>query len=37
LDEARGAGEELAGALTGYAPASHRHSAANATLEHDPK
>jgi hypothetical protein len=37
LDEARRAGEELAGTLTGCAPAPHRQSAANATLEHDPK
>ena len=35
LDEARRAGEELAGALTGCAPATHRQSAANATLKND--
>jgi len=37
LDETRRAGEELAGALTGCATAPHLHSAANATLKHDPK
>jgi len=37
LDEARRAGEELAGALNGWAPAPRRHPAADATLEHDPK
>ena len=35
LDDARRAGEELAGALAGCAPAAHRHAAANATLKHD--
>jgi len=35
LDEARRAGEELAGALTGCAPGPHRQPAATATLKHD--
>ena len=35
LDDARRAGEELAGALTGCAPAAQRQPAANATLKHD--
>lgn len=35
LDDARRAGEELAGALTGQAPATDRHTSANATLKHD--
>jgi hypothetical protein len=35
LDEARRAGVELAGTLTGCAPDSHRQPAANATLKHD--
>ena len=35
LDDARRAGEELAGALAGCAPAAHRQPAADATLKHD--
>jgi hypothetical protein len=35
LDDARRAGDELAGMLTGCAPAAHRQPAANATLKHD--
>ena len=35
LDEARRAGVELAGALTGCAPGPHRQPAATATLKHD--
>jgi multimeric flavodoxin WrbA len=35
LDDARRAGDELAGTLTGCAPAAHKQPAANATLKHD--
>ena len=35
LDEARRAGVELAGTLTGCAPGPHRQPAATATLKHD--
>jgi multimeric flavodoxin WrbA len=35
LEDARRAGKELAGALIGQAPATHRHSAPTPTLKHD--